>query len=163
MDSQPPARDNVLDWGIQTMMIKKTLALLLIASLSLLAGCVSDQPPKPKPKVAQPNDPFSGANSPIIFQGTVLGRLPSPGAVSGIFTFFQGVRYRVNKVESGNMHGGEVIVYHILSTPPLTQKDQPELSEEIFKPGNKLRVRCERTRNGDYVDVYGTNTVEVMH
>jgi hypothetical protein len=135
----------------------------LITLLSLPGGCISDQPPKTKPKVMQPNNPFSGADSPVVFEGTVLERLPSPGAVSGLFTFFQGVRYHVNKVESGDLHRGEVVVYHILSTPPLTQQDKAELSEEIFKPGNRLKIRCEKTRDGDYVDVYGKNTVDLLH
>src|SRR4051812_42342245 len=102
------------------------LVILVVASL-LLSGCISDAPIKPKPKVYQPKNAFRVEGSPIVLLGTVQSVLPSPGGLSIVTSFFQGVKYRVEKVESGQISRGNVTVYHMLVGPPMTEKDSPEL------------------------------------
>ena len=137
-------------------------SLLFVAASLLLSGCISDAPIKPKPKVYQPKNAYRVEGAPIVFQGTVQSVLPSPGGLSIVTSFFQGVKYRVDKVESGQMSRGNVTVYHMLVGPPMTEKDSPELSHTMFAPGTKVRVRCQKTHDGEYVDTYGVNTVEVI-
>lgn len=143
------------------MLTMKYFTVLLVA-VSLLAGCVSDAPPKPKPRIAQPKNPYSGQGKNVIFEGTVVSRKPSPEAWSSMFTFFQGIEYRVDKVIEGEITGGNVVVYHNLAPSPLTEKEIPELSLEIFKVGNKLHVECERTRDNDLVELYGPKSVKLL-
>jgi hypothetical protein len=138
----------------------KIIACLILA---FVVGCVSDAPKK-RPSLHQPANALSGADNPVVFEGTVLGRLESPGSRSSMqFTFYQGIRYRVDKVVSGPISRGNVVVYHLLGGQPLTDADVPELSKEIFKTGRKLRVRAEKTREGEYVVPYDDpNTVAII-
>lgn len=64
---------------------------------------------------------------------------------------FQGIRYRVESVDSGPIEPGEQVVYHALVGPPLCERDEPILSQSIFRVGQKLRVKAERTPAGDFV------------
>ncbi len=110
----------------------------------------------------QPRRAFEGKNVRIEFEGVVLERLSSPKIWSGGFATFQGIRYSVAKVISGPMKPGEHIVYHVLVGPPLCERDEPVLSYRIFKVGQRLRVKAERTPAGDYVGWEKANSVRIL-
>ena len=125
--------------------VMKILPLFLFA---LVTGCASTESDRIIP---QPKDAFSGKNTPVVFEGVVRERLEPPGHWSGAFAAWQGVRYHVDLVVSGPMELGDVIVYHAVVGPPLCEPDKPELSRSIFRVGQKLRVKAERTPAGDFV------------
>ena len=137
-----------IHWGVPMPYMKTiTLCFLLV-----LSGCVSSGATKLKPRIAQPAYPHSGDDSPVVFEGTVVERLESPGGSSGLgFAFYQGIRYHVDKVISGKVGWGDVVVFHILTGPPLTSPQIGALDPEIFKVGRKLRIRAGRTTDGEYV------------
>jgi hypothetical protein len=104
------------------------------------------------PEVDRPRAVFSQPRTPVAFQGVVLERKKSDGYWSGVLEAYQAVRYRVESVESGPMAPtGEVLVFHALVGPPLCEADVPELSQAVFKVGQRLHVKAERTAAGDYV------------
>jgi hypothetical protein len=127
--------------------------------LAVACGCGSSTANVAAP---QPEDPWRGARAPVVFQGLVLERLPSPEVWCGIVATFQGVRYRVDSVASGPMEPGERVVYHALVGPPLCERDEPVLSREIFRVGQRLRVSCERTEAGEFVGWEQPGSVEVL-
>jgi len=112
--------------------------------------------------IPQPRDAFSQQNEAAAFEGVVLERLPSPGFWAGFFSSFQGIRYKVTRVLAGPVTDGEIVVYHVLVGPPLCEKDEPVLSKAIFKVGNRLRVKAERTPAGDYVSWEQASNVTVL-
>ncbi|HEX5138938.1 MAG TPA: hypothetical protein VFY93_18350 [Planctomycetota bacterium] len=123
------------------------------AVLLLVSGCASHAlapQPDSRERTAQ-----------VTFEGLVMERLPSAGAWCGVAATFQGVRYRVDTVESGPMEPGQQVVYHALVGPPLCERDAPVLSREIFRVGQRLRVECERTAKGEFVAWERAESVQV--
>jgi hypothetical protein len=110
----------------------------------------------------RPRRAFEGKNVRVEFEGVVLERLPSPRIWSGVLATFQGIRYRVDKVLAGPTKPGDQIVYHVLVGPPLCESGEAILSQRIFKVGQRLHVRAERTPAGDYVGWENADSVLIL-
>ena len=100
----------------------------------------------PKVTIPQPTDAFNGMRTSIEFEGVILERLPSPRAWSGIFAWFQGVRYQVETVSSGPIKKGEHVVYHVLVGPPLCEDSEPIAKPVPRRPENEDQGRAHRCR-----------------
>ncbi len=142
----------------------KALLLLLAVIVGLAAGFGLERPSRAPLRhvIPQPRDAFSNRNSPVVFEGVVLERLESPMRWCGISASFQGVRYRVEAVNSGPISLSEQVIFHVLAGPPLCEKELPVLSKSIFRKGRKLIVRAEMTPAGDYVGWEHAGDVQVL-
>ena len=60
------------------------------------------------------------------------------------------------------MQPGERVVYHALVGPPLCERDEPILSQRIFRVGQRLRVKGERTPAGDFVGWEQAESVQIL-
>jgi len=76
----------------------------------------------------------------VLFVGEVVAVRQSPGAWSGIISGTQVVRYRVIEMIRGQPLGAEVTVEHPIVGPPVTERDEPELSHAIWRVGARLLI-----------------------
>lgn len=146
--------------------------LLMVGWLGL-AGCASGiegegrgaGSPVEEERVPRP-DFFSVEKSerqPVEFAGVVVTRLASDHFWCGYSASYQGVRYQIERVIAGPMQVGEtVVVFHALVGPPLCEADEPILSKEIFKVGQRLRIKAERTKAGEFVGWEQADNAKVL-
>jgi len=140
----------------------KTLFCLLLGIAGLTAGTSTSSESSSQPDIIpQPRIDFAAPTEPVVFVGTVVRRLESPGFWAGYMASFQGVVYRVEKVESGPMKPGEQTVFHVLVGGPLCE-DTPIVSRKIFRVGQRLKIKAERTSFGDYVGWEQAENVEIV-
>jgi hypothetical protein len=67
---------------------------------------------------------------------------------SGLVPNFQHVRYRVIKVLKGKVKKNEIDAGHYVVLNSLTaNKERPRLSQELFKPGNRLVLALSREKD----------------
>ena len=76
----------------------------------------------------------------VLFVGEVVAVQPSPGVWSGVLAVTQIVRYRVIELIRGQPLGAEVAVEHPIVGPPVTERDEPELSHAIWRVGARLLI-----------------------
>jgi hypothetical protein len=76
----------------------------------------------------------------VLFVGEVVAVQPSAGIWSGIIAVTQVVRYRVIELIRGEPIETVVTVAHPIVGPPVTERDEPELSHAIWRVGARLLI-----------------------
>jgi len=83
----------------------------------------------------------------IVVVAEVVEVHPSLGAWSGLLASVQHVQYRVVEVLKGNVKSKEIDAGHYVVRNSWTaDREKPRLSQELFKPGNRLILILSRER-----------------
>ena len=133
-----------------------------VAIVLLGGGCAETTPTISKTEPIRHPLNMMSPRIPVVFQGVVVERLHSDGSWCGYAATFQGIRYRAEKIESGPLKTGEVVVFHALVGPPLCEPDTPELSRTIFKVGQRLRIKAELTSDGDLLGWEAADNAQIL-
>ena len=83
----------------------------------------------------------------IVVVAEVVSVHPSQGAWSGLLASVHHVEYRVVEVLKGEVKSREIDAGHYVVHNSLTaDKEKPQLSQRLFKPGNRLILILSRER-----------------
>lgn len=75
----------------------------------------------------------------LVVLAEVVNVKPAPGFWSGHIAAIQRVEFKAVEVLKGRLSSPELEVeYYVVKNSPLADTEQPRLSPELFKPGNRL-------------------------
>lgn len=136
----------------QSIWLWTLAALVVFGTQDLRNGACATPAEKPKNEVTNKmpdrvDQHFGQAELVALLRPVSL--LPAPGAWSGTFAFYQGVRYRVVAIAKGAAPVGETltILHPVVAGSPTADQRHPKLRSSLFDPAHTLVVFA-RTEKG---------------
>lgn len=111
--------------------------------VALTIGCAARAAEQGNVLATQMRDELAAAT--LVVDAEVVSVDRAPGAWSGVYLVYQGVRYHVNRVIKGTLADKSVRIEHlVVARSPTADAKEARLDERLFHPGARLVVFAKR-------------------